>query len=187
MEAKQQKRTLEITVMSGENISVDRKSVAENAYVVVRAESLNCCTTKMVNADEGVHAWKEKMVLEVPSHARSVTFEVQCKKYRGVRSIGVARIALLDLLSAKNDDVVSESVPRMFCYGLRNWEGRRNGVIHFSLKVVDNLCSETIPEKVTGMVYYGGIENEVMGFVVNPKNPTRVVLGIPVNRCQIAV
>ncbi|CAJ1950024.1 unnamed protein product [Sphenostylis stenocarpa] len=184
MEVKQQKRTLEITVISGENISMDRKSVAENAYVVVRAESLNCCTTKMVNADEGVHAWKEKMVLEVPSHARSVTFDVQCKKYRGVRSIGVARIALSDLLGAKNDDVVSESVPGMFCYWLRNWEGRRNGVIHFSVKVVDNLFSETIQKKDTGMMYSGGIENEVMGFVVNPKKSTRLVIGIPVNRCQ---
>ncbi|RZC01906.1 hypothetical protein D0Y65_017193 [Glycine soja] len=121
--------------MSGENISVDRSSVAANVYVVVRAESLNSCTTKMVNGDGGVHAWNEKFLLGIPSYARSVTFEVQCMNYKGVRPIGVARIALSDLLS-NNTKIVSESVPQMLCYGLRNWEGRRNGVIHFSVRMV---------------------------------------------------
>ncbi|KAK7382126.1 hypothetical protein VNO80_00839 [Phaseolus coccineus] len=116
MQAKQHKQlTLEITIMSGENISVDRNSVAE-MNVVVRAESLNCCTTKMVNGDDGVHAWNEKLLLEVPSYASSLTFEVQCNKYRKLRPVGVARIALLDLLFAKNNNVLSQ----MFCYGLRN-------------------------------------------------------------------
>ncbi|KAG5053715.1 hypothetical protein JHK85_006225 [Glycine max] len=151
MEAKPQARTLEITVMSGENICVDRSSGAENVYVVVRAESLNSCTTKTVNEDKGVHAWNEKLLLDIPTHARSVTFEVQCKKYKGVRPIGVARIALSDFLS-NDTKIVSESVPQMYCYGLRNWEGRQNGVIHFSVKVVSlagdkYLCSETKQEK----------------------------------------
>ena len=85
MEVKPQARTLEITVMSGENISMDRSSVAENVYVVVRAESLNSCRTKMVNEEGGVHAWNEKFLLDIPLYAKSVTFEVQCKKYKGVR------------------------------------------------------------------------------------------------------
>ncbi|KAG5009246.1 hypothetical protein AAZX31_07G073400 [Glycine max] len=181
MEAKSHSQTLEITVMSGENISVDQSSVAANVYVVVGAESLNSCTTKMVNEDGGVHAWNETFLLDVPSYARSVTFEVQCKKYKGVRPIGVARIALSDFLGGNN--VVSESVPQMYCYGLRNWEGRRNGVIHFSVRVVtlgDNLCSETKEEKETKMVNSKETEHEVMGFQVNSKNSNDVVIGIPV-------
>nr|ACU19695.1 unknown [Glycine max] len=171
MEAKSHSRILEITVMSGENISVDRSSVAANVYVVVRAESLNSCTTKMVNGDGGVHAWNEKFLLGIPSYARSVTFEVQCMNYKGVRPIGVARIALSDLLS-NNTKIVSESVPQMLCYGLRNWEGRRNGVIHFSVRMVapgDNLCSETKQEKEITTVNYRGIEHEVMGIQVEAK------------------
>ncbi|KAH1241003.1 BON1-associated protein 2 [Glycine max] len=181
MEAKSHSQTLEITVMSGENVSVDQSSVAANVYVVVGAESLNSCTTKMVNEDGGVHAWNETFLLDVPSYARSVTFEVQCKKYKGVRPIGVARIALSDFLGGNN--VVSESVPQMYCYGLRNWEGRRNGVIHFSVRVVtlgDNLCSETKEEKETKMVNSKETEHEVMGFQVNSKNSNDVVIGIPV-------
>ncbi|QCE02800.1 hypothetical protein DEO72_LG8g815 [Vigna unguiculata] len=181
MEANQKNRTLEITVVSGENIRVDRNSVSE-VYVVVRAESLNCCTTKMVNGnDDGVHAWNEKLLLEVPSYARSVTFEVQCKKYKEVRPVGVARIALSDLVSAENNGVLSESVAQSFCYGLRDWDGRRNGVIHFSVKMVDNLCSETEQEKDVKMVNCRGIEKEVLGFRKNPNKSNRVVIGIPVN------
>ncbi|KAK7349557.1 hypothetical protein VNO77_07008 [Canavalia gladiata] len=139
MEAKPHARTLEINVISGESICVDRSSVAENVYVVVRAESLNCCTTKMVNKEEGVFAWDEKFLLDVPSYATSVTFEVQSKRFKGVRPIGVARIALSDLIGDNNNNNKvweSESNVEMFSYGLRDWEGQRNGVIHFSVKVV---------------------------------------------------
>lgn len=166
--------------MSGENISVDRNSAAE-MYVVVRAESLKCWRTKMKNGDDGVHAWNEKLVLEVPSYARSVTFEVQCKKYKEARPVGVARIALSDLVSVKNDSVLSENVPQSFCYGLRGWDGRRNGVINFSVKMVDNLCLETEQEKDVKMVNSTGIEREVTGFRMNPNKSNRVVIGIPVN------
>ncbi|KAL2335910.1 hypothetical protein Fmac_010356 [Flemingia macrophylla] len=145
MEEKPKSRTLEITVISGESIRMDRSSVAENVYVVVRAECLNCCTTKMMNEDGGLLAWNEKFLLDIPSRATSITFEVQCKKYKDVRPIGVARIALSDFLSG-NNNIVLESVPQMLCYGLRNWEGQRNGVIHFSVKMATpghNLCPET--------------------------------------------
>ncbi|KAJ1375788.1 C2 domain [Sesbania bispinosa] len=164
--------TLEVSVISGQNICVDRSSMAENVYVVVRAESLNCCTTKMVNEDRGLLAWNEKLLLDIPNHARSVTFEVQCKKYKGVRPIGVARIALSDFLT---DD--KSSSLQMLSYGLRDWDGKRNGVIHFSVKVKtpqqeNHSCSE--------MNSSGLAENEVMGFQVDQKNSSNVVIGIPV-------
>nr|KYP77029.1 hypothetical protein KK1_021295 [Cajanus cajan] len=135
----------------------------------------------MVNEDAGLHAWNEKFMLDIPSHARSITFEVQCKKYKGVRPIGVARIALSDFLS-DNNKVVSESVPQMLCYGLRNWEGRRNGVIRFSVREVTptdhNLCLETKDIKT---VSSRGSEHEVMGFQVDPKKSSHFVIGIPVS------
>ncbi|KAL2335912.1 hypothetical protein Fmac_010358 [Flemingia macrophylla] len=186
MEAKPHSRTLEITVISGENIRMGRSSMADNVYVVVRAESLNCCTTKMVNEDAGLLAWNEKFLLNVPPHARSVTFEVQCKKYKGVRPIGVARIALSDFVSG-NNNIVSETVPQMFSYGLRNWEGQRNGVIHFSVREVimtledhSNNILETKEEKNIKTVSPRGFEHEVMGLQVHPKKTSPFVIGIPV-------
>jgi len=67
----------------------------------------------------------------------------------------------------------------MFCYGLRNWEGRRNGIIHFSVRVMNNLSSETKQEKDIKMMKFREIENGVIGFHVNHKKPRNVVIGIP--------
>ncbi|KAI5421587.1 hypothetical protein KIW84_045129 [Lathyrus oleraceus] len=88
-------RTLEITVISGENIHV-----TEDAYVVVRGESLDCYTTKTVKDNKSSFlSWDEMFLLDMPLHARSITFEVQCKRFKSVRPIGVARIAVADFLN----------------------------------------------------------------------------------------
>ncbi|ESW06953.1 hypothetical protein PHAVU_010G090100 [Phaseolus vulgaris] len=122
-------RTLEITVISGENVRI-----MEDAYVVVRAESLNCCTTRPAK-DDGTNflSWNEKFLLDMPMHARSITFEVQCTKFKAFRPLGVARIAASDILG---DAAVPENQLQELSYGLRDWEGKRNGVIHFTVKVV---------------------------------------------------
>ncbi|KAL4393443.1 hypothetical protein S83_003797 [Arachis hypogaea] len=139
MEAKQHACTLEITVISGENICVDRTPIAENIFVTVRAESLNCCITKMVSENGGIFAWNEKFMLDIPMHARSITFEVQCKKFKAARPVGVARIGVLDVLFSRNISNATENNDdgvQMLSYELRGWDGRRNGVIHFSVRVV---------------------------------------------------
>jgi len=168
MEGKQPARTLEFTIISGQNISVDRNSTAEDIYVDVRAESLNSCTTKMVKESEGLLSWNEKFLLDIPPHAKSVTFEVQCKKYKGARPIGVARIALSDFLG--NDSSLQSGVQTL-SYGLRDWDGRKNGVINFSVRMVTlegNLCVEK--------------EQDIddVGLKVDEKNSNHVVIGIPV-------
>jgi Ca2+-dependent lipid-binding protein len=94
MEARQQARAIEITIISGQNICVDRNSKADDIYVVVRTDSLNSCTTKMAKQNEDLLSSNEKFKLHIPTHAKSVIFEVQCKKYKGAPPIGVARIAL---------------------------------------------------------------------------------------------
>ncbi|XP_004510906.1 BON1-associated protein 2-like [Cicer arietinum] len=167
--------TLEITVISCENVNVK-----EDAYVVVRGESLNCYTTKMVkNKDCGNNSsflsWNEKFLLDMPLHARSITFEVQCKKLKGVRPIGKARIALSDIL----EDIVSENSLKILSYGLRDWEGRRNGVIHFGVRVVvSKKCSITTAEKE--MVVYEKNSDELITEIdVGAKMSNGVVIGVP--------
>ncbi|CAJ2670551.1 uncharacterized protein LOC123890578 [Trifolium pratense] len=137
-------RTLEITVISGENIHV-----TEDVYVVVRGESLNCYTTKTAKDNRCVNnssflSWNEKFLLDVPLHGRSITFEVQCKKFKSVRPIGVARIAVVDLL---NNDESKMCMP-FFSYRLRDWEGRQNGVINFCVKEVEKRSIDLLEKKM---------------------------------------
>jgi hypothetical protein len=68
MEARQQARAIEITIISGQNICVDRNSKADDIYVVVRTDSLNSCTTKMAKQNEDLLSWNEKFKLHT-SHA----------------------------------------------------------------------------------------------------------------------
>ncbi|MED6158996.1 hypothetical protein PIB30_038232 [Stylosanthes scabra] len=136
-------QTLEITVISGENIHVK-----EESYVIVRAESLKSCTTKAVkntnivthnNISSSLISWNEKLLLEIPMHARSITFEVQCKNSRAssARSVGVARIAISDILLGGSScgDCEGEG-GNVLSYRMRDWDGRRNGVIHFSVRMM---------------------------------------------------
>ncbi|XP_061340129.1 BON1-associated protein 2-like [Gastrolobium bilobum] len=166
-------RTLEITVISGENLSV-----TEDAYVVVRAESIKSCTTKMAKKSDGNNknssfiSWNEKFLLDMSLHARSITFEVQCKKFKGARPLGVARIAVSDFLGGD----VPENCLQVLSYGLRDWEGRRNGVIHFSVRV----AAVSAVEPVKGMVACNkDAGDQLMGINVGDKNCNGVVVGVP--------
>ncbi|XP_028769082.1 uncharacterized protein LOC114726612 [Neltuma alba] len=121
-------RSLEVTVISGENLCIVQKPVTEDVYVVVRTESLKCWTTKMAKqGGESLSSghsttWNERLMVEAPLHAKSITFEVQCKTSKGlVRPIGLARIAISDVVP--KDEACSE----VLNYRLRNWEGRRSG------------------------------------------------------------
>ena len=137
-------RTLEITVISGENLYVDQNPVTKDTYVVVRTESLNCCTTKMaMEGGSGSNpSWNEKFLLDMPMHARSITFEVQCKTSKGIKNIGVARIAVSDFLGPN----LQENCLQVLSYRLRDWEGRRNGVINFSVRMkTPEECSFFLP------------------------------------------
>ncbi|KAK7349559.1 hypothetical protein VNO77_07010 [Canavalia gladiata] len=167
--------TVEITVISGEDLRVK-----EDPYVVVRAESLNCCTTKMAE-DSGdnkssLFSWNEKLMVNIPMHAKSITFEVQCNKFKNVRPIAVARISLSDLLN----DAVPKNTFQLFSYRLRDWEGKRNGIIHFAVRMPPPEDSSnstvqpvkgTVPSKVSG--------DRFKGIHMDEKNPNDTVLGVP--------
>ncbi|XP_057742281.1 uncharacterized protein LOC130960820 [Arachis stenosperma] len=173
-------RTIEITVISGENVHVK-----EESYVVVRAESLKSCTTKAAkntdiiinnNHSSSLISWNEKLLLEIPMHARSITFEVQCKNSRAssARPVGVARIAISNiLLGGSGFDSDSDGDNNVLSYRLRDWDGRRNGVIHFSVTTakITAAVEEAVEPPVKGLV-----EDHMKK---NNKNSNEVVLGVP--------
>ncbi|MED6158997.1 hypothetical protein PIB30_038233 [Stylosanthes scabra] len=170
-------QNLEITVISGENIHVK-----EEAYVVVRAESLKSCTTKAAkntnivtnnNICSSLISWNEKLLLEIPMHARSITFEVQSKSSgaSSARSVGVARIAVSDIFLGGSGCGDGHG-GNVLSYRLRDWDGRRNGVIHFSVRTAKSAAAEeAVKPPVKGLVE-GHMKK-------NNKNSNEVVLGVP--------
>ncbi|XP_061340167.1 BON1-associated protein 2-like [Gastrolobium bilobum] len=135
-------RTLEVTVLSAEDLRVNGKLPTKNVYVVVRAESITSHTTAMkADCGGGFHSWNEKFLVNLATHARSITFEVKCKTQMGViKDVGVARIALSDFLGG----FVPDNCLQFLSYRLRDFDGLRNGIINFSVRVV----APPAPEKI---------------------------------------
>ncbi|XP_054782917.1 uncharacterized protein LOC129290224 [Prosopis cineraria] len=163
-------RSLEVTVISGHNLCIGQNPVTEDMHVVVRTESLNCWTTTMAKqggdgSGSGYCAiWNDKLMVEAPLHAKSITFEVECKTSKGVvRSIGLARIAISDVVP-KEEGCSSE----VLSYRLRNWEGRRSGVISFSVKTKKYEDDGSMWSRSGGFHHHMDVQNNGL------------VLGIPV-------
>ncbi|KAK7349556.1 hypothetical protein VNO77_07007 [Canavalia gladiata] len=159
MATKAKARTLEITVLSAEDLRINGKAANNNVFVLVRAESLigHTTTMKVSGGGGGFHSWNEKFLVKLGVHASSMTFEVKCKTTTGTKDIGVARIALKDFLGG----LVPDSCLQFLSYRLIDWDGLRNGIVNFSVKMVT-------PETLVG----GSCEIQ--------KASPGVVIGIPI-------
>ncbi|XP_020219262.1 uncharacterized protein LOC109802343 [Cajanus cajan] len=135
------KRTLELTISSLDELREDWKPALKNLYVAVRADSITSYATGTAEDCGGNSSWNETLVVEVPAHARSVTLEVKCRNSPGVKDVGVARIAVTDFLSGAAAG--SDECERYLSYALRDWEGRRSGVLNFSVRVKTPLADGT--------------------------------------------
>ncbi|OIW02069.1 hypothetical protein TanjilG_14592 [Lupinus angustifolius] len=166
MQQPSKSRTLEVTVLSAEGLRINGNPATNNIYVVVRAESITSHTTATTGdgSGGGFHSWNEKFTVDLAMHAKSIAFEVKCNTEIGVRDVGVARIAVSDFFGGS----VPDQVLQFFSYRLRDWDGSRNGVINFSVRVVEPALEEA--EAVAA--------SEKM--VDATSSSDNVVLGIPV-------
>lgn len=122
--------TLEITVISGENIRKNRKPVKKDAFVVIRTDSHKFYTTKMDAGGGSYPAWNEKVAVDMPMHARFITVEVQCKTSGGSKTVGTARVPLSDFVGG----YVPQNYLHFLSYRLRDCNGERNGIINISVR-----------------------------------------------------
>ncbi len=108
-------------------------------------------------------------------HARCITFEVKCKTSTGVKDVGVARVAVSEFLGG----VVPEHCLQFLSYRLRDWEGRRNGVLNFSVRVKS---PEYVAAKVTTEKKVGSCGFQMRGPLgASSSSSGGVVTGIPVS------
>ncbi|KAJ9171337.1 hypothetical protein P3X46_014722 [Hevea brasiliensis] len=124
-------RTLEITVLSAENLRLDGKSVKKDAFVVVKFDSLISKSTKADHEGGSNPSWNQKLEMDMPIHARFIVLEVQCKIGSGNRVIGTAMVPVSDFFGG----YTPVNYLHFLSYRLRDARGVKNGIINVSVKV----------------------------------------------------
>ncbi|CAA2992930.1 BON1-associated 2-like [Olea europaea subsp. europaea] len=129
---KSSSRMIEITVISCEDLRVNRRQlVKKNAFVIVQTGSSR--TTKMDKDGGSYPIWNERLVMELPMHARFINVEVQCKAFSGGNKlVGTARIPVSDF----SGGYLPENYLSFLSYRLRDRNEERNGIINLSVKVI---------------------------------------------------
>ncbi|KAB1214424.1 BON1-associated protein 2 [Morella rubra] len=159
--------TLEIAVISGENLLENRKPVKKNAFVVIRTDSHSFFSTKMDTDGGSYPTWNEKLVVDLPMHAQFISLEVQCKTAAGNKTVGAARIPVSDFIGG----YVPQSYLHFLSYRLRDSNGERNGIINISVraKLPDYAsCSSTGMGLPVAEKYFGGVVTGVPVWCTNP-------------------
>ncbi|KAI6707590.1 hypothetical protein NL676_010552 [Syzygium grande] len=127
------KRALEITIISAENIRLNKKPV-KNAVVAVRVEPGHECSTKPA-PDQGTNPqWNENLVVNLPLHAGFITVEVKCKSSSGsYKIVGGATVPISDFAG---DFGAPGGYMHFLSYRLRDSNGvRTDGIINISAKM----------------------------------------------------
>lgn len=120
-----------MTVLSGEDLRLDRKPIKKNAFVIVRTETGDFRSSEIDKEGGSFPAWKEKLFLDLPAHARAMTLEVHCKASSGSRLVGTAMVPLSDF----SGGFVPASYLHFLSYRLRDSRGEKNGIINISVRM----------------------------------------------------
>lgn len=169
-------RTVEITILSGENLRLDRKLIKKNAYVIVRSsEGGNDFRSTEIDGEGGSYPkWNEKLVLDLPAQAPAVSVEVYCKTAFGNKLVGAARVPVSDF----SGGYVPESYLHFLSYRLRDQRGERNGIINISVRTKvppapEHSCSASVSALAPAPA-------SSIGVPVGKSSIGSVVTGVPV-------
>ncbi|XP_048132514.1 BON1-associated protein 2-like [Rhodamnia argentea] len=127
------KRAFEITLISAENIRLNKKPV-KNAVVAVRVEPGHECFTKPA-PDKGTNPrWNENLIVDLPLHAGFITVEVKCRSSSGsYKLVGGATVPVSDFAG---DPGAPKRDVHFLSYRLRDSHGvRTDGIINISAKM----------------------------------------------------
>ncbi|KAK4418682.1 BON1-associated protein 2 [Sesamum alatum] len=128
MEIKPSSKEIEITVISAEGLLLNRRRpVKKNVSVTVKTDPFNSRSTGVDPEGGSYPAWNEKLVMELPLHARFITVET----HAGSRVIGAANIPVSDF----SGGYLPENYLSFLSYRLRDSNGEKNGIINLSVKV----------------------------------------------------
>ncbi|GMI99040.1 BON ASSOCIATION PROTEIN 1-LIKE, BON association protein 2 [Hibiscus trionum] len=164
--------TLEITILSAEDLRIDNRPVKKNAFVVVSIDAFNSKTTKIDREGGSYPSWNDKLVMEMPVQTRFITLQVKyCKgsSSGGEKVVGVARIPVTDFVGGYSPETCLQHLS----YRLRDPKGLKNGIINVCLRLKESLhdCSSQAAAAA------GSIG---LGIPIDGRRDFGVVTGIPI-------
>ncbi|KAA0048988.1 hypothetical protein IC582_012288 [Cucumis melo] len=128
-------RSIEITVVSGEDLRIDRKPVSRKTFVTVKFARQSFGggggSTEIDERGGSYPFWNEKMALEIPVDTVFLTIEVHCGSNSRNRIVGTANVPVSDFLGRYRP----ESYLHLLSYRLRDGNGERNGIVNISVRV----------------------------------------------------
>ncbi|XP_030533481.1 BON1-associated protein 1-like [Rhodamnia argentea] len=148
-------RSLEVTIISGEDLRINGRPIKNNAFVTVKAES-RCSpssheSTKPDARGDSYPYWDEKLHVELPAGSPYVVVEAHRRSSSaGDKLVGMAWIPVSDFVG----DYTPENHLHFLSYRLRDAKGLRNGIINISVRVVTSShkgassCSSPLPPPV---------------------------------------
>ena len=169
-------RSIEITVLSAENLQANHKPFKKNSFVTIRHDAGvsygKVYQTAETDCEGGGPKWNQKIMMEVPSQARNLIVEVQCKN--GARTIGAAMIPVTDFTGGW----VPEGYLHFLSYRLRDERGVRNGIVNISVRMkVEEGVTATYGRKLSSGCATTSSQTKLYPAVDN----SAVVIGVPVN------
>ncbi|GMI98373.1 BON ASSOCIATION PROTEIN 1-LIKE, BON association protein 2 [Hibiscus trionum] len=161
-------RTLEITVLSAEDLRTHNKPVKKNTFAVVWTDTYNYKTTKIDAEGGNFPSWNDELVMDMPMHTRFVTLQVKCKASGaggGDKTVGIARIPVTDFVGG----FYPENRLQFLSYRLRDSKGLKNGIVNVSVRVKEPLQACSSQAAASGL-----------GIPIDGRKDSGIVTGIPV-------
>ncbi|KAJ4847435.1 hypothetical protein Tsubulata_030678 [Turnera subulata] len=138
--------TLEITVLSCEDLRIDGHHVKKNTYVVVRTDPHNLRNFGETTVDTrggSYPSWNQKLVVDVSvvhdrvsARQNFVTLEARRWSPGGGSLIGAADMPVTDfLVCTETQQYVPNNRVNFLSYRLKDGRGQKNGIINVSVRV----------------------------------------------------
>ncbi|KAJ6872760.1 BON1-associated protein 2 [Populus alba x Populus x berolinensis] len=123
--------TLEITVLSCEDLRINGRSVKKNTCVVARTDPLNFRETTTDTEGGSYPSWNQKLVLDMSIRETCITLEVHCRTLSVDRIIGSARMPVSDFMGG----YFPEGYLSFLSYRLKDPKGYENGIVNVSVRI----------------------------------------------------
>ncbi|KAM7274967.1 hypothetical protein ACFE04_016833 [Oxalis oulophora] len=135
--------SLEVTMLSAEDLRIERRPVKKNTYAIVRTENFNECATKLDQDGGSNPSWNQKLVIDLPRHAQFLTIDVYCKPSSTTsgKLVGTAKIPVSDFMGG----YVPPNCLHCLSYRLKDPRGDKNGIVNILVTVkLENINSGQI-------------------------------------------